>query len=497
MSEEAADPVAFSERLGSLLSPEGGPVIRVDGQQWCLVEYHSTGRLRTRTVRSGAVEWIAQVPEKAPYRVGSAASLEELVTTYGSSRTGEDWGECWSEQAQLRVERAARDRELTELVTDTVTRRVMAAAAAAQPVLPTERRKCRNCKGRGGGSHVCSCKDRGVYYFGVPSNPDDLVTDEPVVPDNLAPREQGFDPDCSDCQGSGFLWWTCPVCAGVGKEPACLDWLITGPDGEMSVRFDVAALLRARDVDVHVQVESMGRHARVTVRTDSRLLVARVNSMVAEGQPTWVRTDTHFQDWNFDVHTSFQLEMTPLRHEPPEVPHDSPPLTESDGPFKYVQVSYDRHSGNLLRDKWVSLDEIASAVPSGERLLEQLQQQASGNPWLGVQEVPADSALRGADGLIERVPYSAVVKMSLSELFDDAVSQAASAGYALGLAYGFIATGQYGPSVYLLTSDDKAISEIGNDYYWHGAIAEAHARLPKLLSRLDSLDDGQRSELPG
>ena len=53
----------------------------------------------------------------------------------------------------------------------------------------------------------------------------------------------------------------------------------------------------------------------------------------------------------------------------------------------------------------------------------------------------------------------------------------------IGLALGFIATGQTGPAVCLLDRDDNVIVELGLDYDWPAAIASAHAVLPRILQR--------------
>lgn len=485
-SQEHADD--FGALLARLLSPDGGPVVRVDAHEWALVEYRPTGRLYTRTVRVGDGIYTADVPEKAPHRLGAAATLAELAAAYGrdDSPADKDWSTYLQEHAERHAGFTARDTDVTATLIDAVTRRVLDAANAADPLQTGQRRACRNCRGQGGGDHAgCGCKDRGLHYLGVIADADAVIVDEPHVPDNLAPHDQGFDPDCADCGGTGNTRWTCPVCDGTGREPVCVDWLIAGPDGNVTVRRDVAALLRDGDARLHVAVHSTNRRIQVVVRTDSRPLASRVDRQVAAGQPTWVRRGDFFHDWSFDVSFTFELELTPADATGDDGSDPRRGLTVHDGPFVYSPVVRDLRTGDVTISPAVPLDRLADVLPTGEEIVNGLQQQASGNPWMGLEEVAADSATRGADGLIERVEQHAVVRLPRRVLFDALVAQATDAGYAIGLTYGFIATGQYGPAVYLLGDGDRAVTQLGDHYEWRTAVAEAHARLPRVLARLD------------
>lgn len=451
--------------LNTLLGdPDSRKIVRVDPSGWALVDYLSTGRLRAVSCRIGGAEYVMDVPEREPHVVAEAGTLRDLVALMGypGNREREDY-------LVQRTQIDSRDCEALEQIAPLIEEALLSAAREAQPLDPSGRRACQNCRGQGGGTLAnCPCRDNGRHYLGVARDAEDTIAEQPSEPVvEAATGSPVYDPDCPDCSGTGRRRWTCPGCGGGGEEPVCLDWHVVGPSGSLSIRLDVAALLRAGDATVVVRSDPGYRFLRVITGISLAPLIQRINEAVAEGQPTWVFHGRHHRQWNTSISgPMMEFDVVPTG----EVVCEEEMLLPEHGPFRYC---WREHPDLSLQD-W------ATALPNGNEILDSLQAQLSGNTYAYSRDEGAYE--RASDGCVEAIHYTAVRELPAHVLLDALLAKATEHGFGLGLGYGFIATGQSGPQVYL-TDGEQPIKELGLDYTWQGALADALHRLPEVMQR--------------
>lgn len=498
MHEDNASPL--SGNVDRLLHSEHAMVCaRPNG--WGLIEFRTTGRLHKRSARVGDAQYVAEVPVRAAHRLGNADTLKDLVRLHGKPERepNEYWVRHGKEPGARHAASRTRDVGVQGEIVHLVHDRILHAAHAATPLDTAGRAPCRNCSGAGRKPlDNCWCKERGAHYLGVLAERDDVLLDDPYPALEAGPAHVAepatYDPACDECHGTGTYLWTCPVCDGAGVEPVCVDWTVNGPDGTYTFRHDIASLIRDGHIRLHVDALPVARGIEVRVRTDCRPLRDTIEQKVASGQPAWLRTGTHFHDWNLDSLTGFYLQMKPAGSRAPRLFSEAArtPLTAADGPFVYAQRVYKPRSSSLRPARWVDREHLAQTLPTGKTLLGQLQASVAGNVYVSPGH-PEMVGRRGDEGCAEEVRKHAVIRVPEEVLLRSAIDAASESGFTLGFKYSFIATGQTGPTVYLLDDADQVLLELGQDYFWHAAIAEAHARLPEAVAKLREAGYGNPS----
>lgn len=487
-AENDPSPDDFDDVIDLLLHPEDRRIVGVDADGWFLVDYVATGRLRQQAYRAGNTTYSADVPEVTPKIVGRSDSLPGLAERYGKAPAPTPgWAAEWDRQQQgLAEEFRARDEPLAERVRDILASRLTAAAETAAPLAPHDRRPCRNCDGLGGReSHDCHCKTlSGHHHLGLVAAADDIILDEPAPP-TQPHGEPGYDPECAQCHGTGTYVWVCPTCSGSGVNAACCVWRIAGPSGETTVLLDLAALIRQGDAIVHVDPHPINRATDVRVWVDMSPLLERINDEVAAGQRTWTLFRGHHSAWRRTHAISFRIVLNPSSGN--ELSDDWGAVYRAgDRPFTYtiedsLRRGKDQEAG-AAQVRQAGLDGIDTILPSGEWLLRLLQEAATPQPWADLGE--EDGVIRGSDGSAEAIRKAAVIKPSRQETLRALQSAVQADGFALGFGYGFIATGETGPAVYLLAPDGAALAELGLDHSWLTALADAGVALPGAIRRL-------------
>ena len=474
------DEQSFGRAVSSLVPVESSTMVRVKDGKWAVVKHVPTGRLLQRAITAGGATYVADIPEVVPQVAGEAETLPGLVEACGKSRKSDaamnQWEKDWGKSQKLL---RSRDEELVARAGTILKARLLAAAEKAAALTAEERYPCSNCTGTGGGEQECWCSSNGIHYLGIVADPGTPIIDEPSG--EVVPKSDGkvFDPGCEKCQGTGRSYWTCGGCRGTGVEPKCVNWLVKGPEGNFELSRDIGVWLRG-GASVVVRADPINRETTLVVTVKPEKLFADMEMSVADGQPTWRRSGSFFQDWNLDASTSFRLTLTPAGKDS----KGNGAYTTSEGPFKYGRRK--ERGAESPKPKKVPLEEIESILPSGEALLESLQAELGGRSYWNEDEaevIDEEGVVRGDDGLVTKEVFWAAVKLPLMALIADMEETLKGTNLGLGFGLGFIATGQSGPEVLLTGPGEQRLMELGLDYTWEGAVASAHAKLPNAIKK--------------
>lgn len=457
------DRIDLGLAVPALAPAESSFLLAVSPGSWTLLQLRSTGQLVKRSLQVGSTTYSADVPVRASVTVASAPTLSALLEAQPTASEQDTWTPDPHWQAKADIAHL-RDSQLAAPWIEALRTSLLAAAFSAAD-LP-DLTACSSCEGLGQYiSTDCSCALPASRHLGLVAGPDELVLDEPDAADQGDYTEM-FDPTCPSCSGTGTQKLSCPPCQGSGQVPAAPTLLVTGPLGAFSTRPELAALLRSGLARVEGSFSSGWRFVDLYVKVDFTNWFLEISNQAAGLDSTRVRRGPYVYEWPDWLHasTSFRMRMRSVGEQDSLL--SSQVLSLEDGPFEMC-AGFDESA------PWLPARLSGQLLPSGRSLLATLQDQLTRQ--LSSLSQPGPSGWFVEAEAMPAVPDD----LLLTQLVDAADRYGAS----IGLGYGFIATGEFGPQVLLLDGNLTPLAQLGLGYTWAEALAQARLSVDTVLER--------------
>jgi len=391
----------------------------------------ASGDTRTTSLKVGESEMVIKVPTKEPMLLRQAVTVEDVLAPqkyvndfeppkYATDITGEiqdsDF-ESWQDGL-------VKPEQIKEAAEEELLRRDVEG--------DTEFLPCGNCKGKMQFDIGCSCTEGGMTFI-------DMTHESPA--ETISQREKGVaDPDCQKCGGEGHFMNNCPACAGSGTMLKYPTLVIVNEltDERRAIRLDVAAMIVAGATEVTMYEEDKQLPSAIS---SSRVLKFNTSDYV----------ERVMDDMGIDIENSgrmmngFMVDVMTGRLNTigQEV------FWRKFGPDGKVISGQGRNRVNTPEEAKSASEILADAQSDMARNFARANDTSGLDEWI----------------LRPRRP--------MMEALEDLKSVVLANGYTLGLMHSFIATGQVGPSFYLLRDNGTPVIQLSNDYTLRESVENA------------------------
>lgn len=329
---------------------------------------------------------------------------------------------------------------------------------------------CGNCSGKLVFTHTCSCTEGSLHFYDM--------TDGTELSD--APEDGMPDPDCTKCHGSGESSNNCPGCNAKGymiKYPKLR--IINEETGENELlTLDVARML-AND--------------EISVTPAGWQNLYETGSIIAE------------HHWQFNVEDAIARTMGRLGIDPGNsgvvsngrIYMNSPLINRSDT-RRWVMKDNEITISNRYRGsdetptpKEMLLGAQKSIASGYGRIFMTEDEHAGGTKRMQEIALQRYGRVVNEDGIpIETIRTFRPMR-PMEEAFNDLLDSVTSQGLTLGYALSFIATGETGPSFYLMTKEGVPMTQLSNDYGVRYSIENAWIAFQRILERKNHQDTSE------
>jgi len=424
----------------------------------------ATGEKQIRGVKSGETEYFFAVPVYKKFVKEEYSSLAEFTSQQPERKTY-----SWENNtSKITNEDFTIWKSLQPGPDDFVDMAKAMVEVESKFEKSKERTECGNCKGKKIFTHACSCTEGGLVFT-------DLTDD--TVPSQRT-REKGVtDPQCSHCGGTGEASNPCPVCHGAGYSMKYPEIVfinnVTGQKEELQL--DLPKLIAEGEI--------------------------RVNTATRES--VWKRKDKEVANgeiiYNVALTDFFYNRLRHLGLDPEN--------TAAMGNGRLGELHWIMHNGTLGRNTWHKEGKKVTYSPPLDLpaktmtavMIKQGQEQLSRQyAWSGLYsedlkmprgELTKKAAEHGRvineDLVVARSEYRFQPLPPADETFETLVNGLPPLGFSLGFGQSFIATGETGPSFYLLDKDGDPQVQLNVEYDTRIALENATLGFKKVLSRLN------------
>lgn len=399
-----------------------------------LYEYIETGETDIRAVKVGESEHVYRIPIKEPMLQKDVSRLAELFDPDEEDGHYDDGhvNRIDTEEFRAWLESLLSPEEIQAAAIREFERR--------QTEGDTETVPCGNCKGKMQFESTCWCTHGGTTFTDITNESDGSTT-------RLRPEGEA-DPDCQTCEGSGKTTNNCPCCEGSGKAAKypyiILQNEVTGE--ERILKLDLATLI----VNGEVEVEYKGYEIQYPndYQVSQKFLYFNVSDYI----------DRNIAGMGIDKANSALVSGEKIHM------IESSRANTSSGSAWWRKRDGEVETGTKGNSENLSADEI----------LEKAQMNISAAYAWPYGKIKDDEGVVRADKWLIR-PLQPI-----ENTFEDLKAAIIEQGYTLGFNHSFIATGEVGPSFYLLDSNGNALAQLSNEYSIRDSLENAWATFQQM-----------------
>ncbi len=401
--------------------------------------YLETGQTELHSIRAGESEYVFRVPIKEPVIQKDAATLNELFSPINEDNrfyngwiaekidTDEfkSWAESLVSPEDIR-EAAVKELEKREVEGD-------------EETIP-----CGNCQGKAHFEINCSCTHGGTTFMDMTEEAEDST---------IQLREDGVvDPDCETCEGSGKIQNDCPCCEGCGKAAKypyiILKNEVTGE--ERVLKLDLAALI----VDGKVEVNYGGYEMVYPNDYQVGEKIIRFNVSA------WI--DRNIAEMGIDKENAARTNgdsIYKIESERANVTGRTAHWRKHKGEIKtrFNHGQNDMNADDILSNGQLNLSR-SYAWPYGK--------------------------IKDNNGVVVAEEWVMRPLRPIEDTLEDIKTTIAEYGYSLGFTQSFIATGETGPSFFLLDNDGNALQQLSNNYHIRESLENAWLTFQKIREHI-------------
>ena len=404
-----------------------------------LFEYVETGETDVRSMRAGESEYVFRVPVREPVIQKDVSSLDELFDAndeeyhYDDGRIAD---EINTDEFRAWLETLITPEDVKEAAANELERREVEGDEETIP--------CGNCKGKARFESNCSCTHGGTTFVDMTGE-----TEHSTV----KLREEGVpDPECGTCEGSGKTQNDCPYCEGCGmaaKYPhIILKNEVTGE--ERVLMLDLATLI----VNDEVAVEWGGQEKLYPEDYQVGEKIIRFNVSA------WI--DRNLAEMGIDKENAARItgeSIGKIESERANVIGRRAYWRKHEGEIK---TGFNHGQDNMTAD---------DVLDAGQRSL------AHTYAW-------PYGRIKDEDGVVVAEEWVMRPLRPIGDALEDIKTAMAEYRYTLGFTQSFIATGETGPSFFLLDKDGNALQQLSNDYYVRESLENAWLTFQKIREQL-------------
>ncbi len=409
-----------------------------------LFEYVETGETQVRSMKAGESEYVFRVPVKEPVIQKDVATLAEL---FDPNEEGYHYDDGHiadvidADEFKTWVESLVSPEDVKEAAVKELEKREVEGDEETVP--------CGNCKGKAHFENDCSCTHGGTTFVDMTEESEDST---------VKLREDGVpDPDCGTCEGSGKTQNDCPYCEGCGmaaKYPhIILKNEVTGE--ERVLKLDLATLI----VNGEVEVEWGGYEKLYPNDYQVGEKIIRFNVSA------WI--DRNIAEMGIDKENAARTSG------------DSIGKIESERANVAGRRAYWRkHEGEIKTGFNHGQDDMSAddVLSDGQRNLSHSYAWPYGK-------------IKDDNGVVVAEEWVIRPLRPIEDALEDIKTAMAEYGYSLGFTQSFIATGETGPSFFLLDKDGNAVQQLSNDYYIRESLENAWLTFQKMKEHITGSDD--------
>lgn len=418
-----------------------GQMLQFTDTGFRLYEYAETGETQMHYMKAGESGYAFRVPVKEPLLRREAASLGELFDPNDDSYSYDD-GHI-ADDINTDEFNAWKD----SLVKPADVKKAAAAELERQEVEgDQETIVCTNCDGAAFFDLDCSCTQGGLTFV-------DMT--EESVDSTVALREEGVAaPDCEICEGSGKTQNDCPCCEGSGVAAKYPNIILKNEltSEERVLKLGLAKLVVSGEVEVE-----WGGHERLYpngYQVAEKIILFNVSNYI----------DRNIAEMGVDKNNSVRI------------------YDDSVG-----KLDSARENVTGTRAYWRKFDgEIETGFGYGDDQndLTAADVLNSGQTDLSRAFSWPYGKIKNSEGVVVAEEWTMRPLRPTEQALEDIKTAVAAHGYTLGFTQSFIATGETGPSFFLLDSDGNALQQLSNDYYVRESLENAWLTFQKIQEKL-------------
>jgi hypothetical protein len=383
-----------------------------------LYEYVETGETDIRAVKVGETEHVYRIPVKEPMLQKDVPTLAELFDPNEEDERYDDGHDDTIDTDEFRawLESLLSPEEIQAAAIREFERR--------REEGDTETVPCGNCKGKMQFESTCWCTFGGTTFTDM--------TDESDGSTTRLRAEGEADPDCETCEGSGKTINNCPCCEGSGKAAKypyiILQNEVTGE--ERILKLDLATLI----VNGEVEVEYKGYEIQYPndYQVSQKSLCFNVSDYV----------DRHIAEMGIDKNNAAIVSGE-----------------------RVSMITSSRTSTSSGSAWWRKRDgEVQTGAKGGEATLNADDALENAQKNISAAFAWPYGKIKDEEGVSRGEHWVMRPLRPIEETLADIQTLVAESGYTLGFTHSFIATGEAGPSFYLLDHSGNALAQLSNEY---------------------------------
>lgn len=404
-----------------------------------LFEYVETGETQVHSMRAGESEYVFRVPVKEPVLQRVVTSLNELFDpSDGGYRydDGHTADKISTVEFRTWVDSLVSPEDVKEAAVKELERR---GVEGDEETIP-----CFNCDGKAHFEVDCSCTFGGTTFVDMTDEEEDS---------KVKLREDGVaDPDCGTCKGTGKSQSDCPYCEGCAKTAKypriILKNELTGE--ERVLKLDLATLIV--NSEVGIERDGYERLYPNDYQVGEKTLWFNVSAYI----------DRTIADMGIDKENAARISgdsIGKIESERANVTGGRAYWRKREGQtqtgFNHGQDSLT--AADVLRDGQLELSH-SYAWPYGK--------------------------IKNDEGVVVAEEWIMRPLRPIEEALEDIKTAMAEYGYTLGFTQSFIATGETGPSFFLLDSEGNALQQLSNEYYIRESLENAWLHFQRIREEL-------------
>ncbi|MBP7820998.1 hypothetical protein KA043_02750 [Candidatus Saccharibacteria bacterium] len=436
-NQEPKPQLGLEKALGHIRE---GQMLQFTSTGFRLFEYVETGETQISTIRVGESEYTFRVPVKEPLLQKEVTSLTELFEPNNESYDYDDSyiaDKIDTDEFRDWVESLVTPDDVIEAAVKELARR---EAEGDEGTIP-----CTNCEGKAQFDIECSCTLGGTTFIDMIEKSEDSL---------VSLREDGeADPNCGTCEGSGKTQSDCPYCEGCAKAAKyphiILKNEITGE--ERVLKLDLATLIV--NGDVKVELDGYEKMYPDDDQISEKILQFNLGQYI----------DRSLVEMGIDRENSARIQGDYFV----KIVPDKANITG-------IHAFWQKQEGKIETGFYTELDNMTATS-----VLENAQAKLSRAFAWPYGKIKNDEGVVFAEEWVLR-PIRPI-----EDALEDIKTAIAEYGYFLGFTQSFIATGESGPSFFLLDDDGNAIKQLSNDYHVRESLESAWLEFQKIKKYLD------------
>lgn len=418
-----------------------GQMLQFTATGFRLFEYIETGETHVHSMKDGESEYVVRVPVREPVIQKDVSSLAEVFDPDEEDYHDDDGhiaDEINTDEFKAWVESLVTPADVQEAAVKELERREVEGDEETIP--------CGNCKGKAHFEINCSCTRCGTIFVDMAEG------------STVKLREDGVpDPDCGTCEGSGKRQNDCSYCEGCGmaaKYPhIILRNEVTGE--ERVLKLDLAMLI----VNGEVEVEWGGYEKLYPddYQVGEKIIRFNVSS--------WI--DKNIAEIGIDKENAARIRgdsIGKIESERANVIGRRAYWQKREGE---VNTGFDHGQDDMTADE---------VLNNGQRNVSH----AYAWPYGKIKD---DNGVAVAEEWVMRP------RRPIEDALEDLKTAIGEHGYTLGFARSFIATGETGPSFFLLDNDGNALQQLSNDSCIRESLENAWLTFQKMREHITDADE--------